>query len=458
MKKNQTFEALIEDTVFPNKGIAVVEGERVWIHGALKGQKVLAKVFKKRHGKVEARVIEVLHPSPTEQAAQCPHFGICGGCSLQNLPYQDQLDMKAEQVNRLLREAGISGYDFQGILPSPSEFAYRNKMEFTFGDMERGGDLTLGLHQKGRFYEVVTTDSCQITEEDFTLALTTVLNYFLQRQVPFFHKRTHIGVLRHLVVRKAAKTGELLLNLVTTSQGELDLAPLLTELRSVPFKGRLVGLLHTINDSLGDVVQSDETRIIWGQDYITEEILGLRFRISAFSFFQTNSLGAERLYSTVREFAESRNDKVIFDLYCGTGTIAQIMAPGAKKVIGIEIVEEAVAAARQNADLNQLDNCEFIAGDVLQQIDTLREQPDLVILDPPRSGVHPKAIEKLVAFQPSHIIYVSCKPTSLARDLQVFTAHGYTVDKVRCIDMFPHTPHVETVANIRLEVAGEGAR
>lgn len=449
VRKNKVFEAIIQDVEFPNKGIATVDGETVTIHGGLKGQTVQAKVFRRRRGKIEARVLQVLKPSPLEQAPKCEHFSVCGGCTYQTLPYEHQLEMKANQVVRLLDRAGITGYQFLGIEPSPLKFGYRNKMEFTFGDMEKGGELALGLHQKGRYYEVVTTEGCQIVERDFTRALSVVLTHFRQKSVPFYHKKTHRGILRHLVVRKAIKTGELLLNLVTTSQGDLDLTELLQKLHTTEFDGKLVGFLHTINDSMADVVQSDETRVVWGQDYITEEILGLKFRISAFSFFQTNSLGAERLYSIVRDLAGSNQNQVIFDLYCGTGTIAQIMAPTARKVIGIEIVPEAVEAARQNATLNGLDNCHFITGDVLEKLDELRDKPDLVILDPPRSGVHPKALGKLAEFRPPHIVYVSCKPTSLTEDLQILAGNGYKVTHVKCVDMFPHTPHVECVVRLK---------
>lgn len=449
VKKNDILEGVIEEVIFPNKGIVDINGEKVVVKNAIKGQKVKVRITKKRRNKIEGKIIEVIEKAPIEEAALCKHFGMCGGCSYQTIPYKEQLNLKANQVNELLREAGVEGYKFLGIESSPSEYRYRNKMEFTFGDSEKGGELALGMHQRGKFYEIVTVDGCQIVDRDFTRILEAVLDYARKRNIPFYHKKTHKGVLRHLVVRKAIKTEELLVNLVTSSQMELDLTELIKELKDIELQGELKGFLHTINDSLADAVISDETRLLYGQDYITEEILGLRFRISAFSFFQTNSLGAERLYSIVRDFAGSMKDKVIFDLYCGTGTIAQIMAPVAKKVIGIEIVEEAVEAAKENAKMNGLDNCEFIAGDVMKKVQELKETPDLIILDPPRDGIHPKAINKIIDFKPEQFIYVSCKPTSLARDLPVFIERGYKVTKVKCMDMFPHTPHVETVVLIK---------
>lgn len=453
-KKNQVIDVTVEDLIFPNKGIAYIDGKKVIIKNAIKGQKVRARVTKKRKDKIEASIIEVLEKSPIEKEALCPHFGICGGCSYQTLPYEEQLKLKESQVKRLLDNAGLEGYEFLDILPSPSEYNYRNKMEFTFGDVEKGGELALGMHKTGSFYEMVTVEGCQIVHADFIKIMMAVLIYFRERKIPFYHTRKHEGYLRHLVIRRSAKLGEILVNLVTSSQMNLDLSDLVEEVKNLKLEGELKGFLHTINDSLADVVQSDETRVLYGQDYFMEELLGLKFKISAFSFFQTNSLGAERLYSVVRDFAGSTKDKIIFDLYCGTGTIAQIMADVSKKVIGIEIVEEAVQAAKENAKLNGLENCEFIAGDVLAKVDELKDKPDLIILDPPREGVHPKAIDKIIKFGAKQIIYVSCKPTSLARDLKIFVEKGYKVEKVRCVDMFPHTPHIETVCLLSSKIKG----
>ena len=238
--------------------------------------------------------------------------------------------------------------------------------------------------------------------------------------------------------------------LVTTTLGTYDLQPLVNELCKLDLTGKLVGVLHTYNDSVADVVKNDKTEILYGQDYFYEELLGLRFKITEFSFFQRNSLGAEVLYETARSCIGSLNengekDKIVFDLYSGTGTIAQLMAPVAKKVIGVEIIEEAVEAAKKNAELNGLHNCEFIAGDVLKVLDTIEEKPDLIILDPPRDGIHPKALTKIIDYGVDRIVYISCKPTSLARDLAVFEASGYKMEKAVAVDMFPGTVHVESV-------------
>lgn len=444
-KKKKEFEVKIDRMEFPNKGIGEYEGKKVIIKDALAGQIVKASVKKEKKNKIDGNLIEVLERDEREIEPRCVHFWDCGGCKYQNLTYEDQLEMKENQVLNLLEKADIGEFKFEGIERSPKVWEYRNKMEFTFGDEYKGGPLTLGMHQKARFYEMLSVPHCQIVDEDFTDILSTVLEYFKEKDVPFYHKARHIGVLRHLVIRKADNTGEILVNLVTSSQMELNLEELLERLKKIEYIGKFKGFLHTINDRVADTVQSDQTSLLYGEDYITEELLGLNFNISAFSFFQTNSLGAERLYEIVREYAGETDNKTVFDLYCGTGTIAQIMAPVAKKVVGIELVEEAVEKARDNSILNNLDNCEFIAGDVLVEIDNLKESPDLIILDPPRRGIHKKAIKKIADFNAPRLVYVSCKPTSLAEDLQEFKALGYEAKKVRCMDMFPHTPHIETV-------------
>jgi 23S rRNA (uracil-5-)-methyltransferase RumA len=294
----------------------------------------------------------------------------------------------------------------------------------------------------------VTVDGCKIIHEDFSKILRATLDYFKDKNVPYLHKLTHEGYLRHLLVRRAEKTGEILIDLVTTTQREVALDGWKDALLALPLEGRIAGILHTRNDSLADVVKNDGTEVLYGRDYIEEELLGLRFRISPFSFFQTNSLGAEVLYSKARDYMGTTKDKTVFDLYSGTGTIAQILAPVAKKVVGVEIVAEAVEAARQNAQLNGLDNCEFIADDVLKALDNITETPDLIMLDPPRDGIHPKALEKIIDYGVENIVYISCKPTSLARDLETLQARGYQVKRACCVDMFPNTVHVESICEL----------
>lgn len=449
MKKNDILQGTIEEIKFPNKGVMLSDGEEVIIKNGIPGQKVEVLITKKKKNKIEGKVVQVLSQAPNEIAPNCIHLPDCGGCTYQSIPYHDQLSLKEQQVKKLFRDANISSNRWIPIQGSPREWAYRNKMEFNFGDARKDGPLELGMHKKGAYYDIVTVDRCQIVDEDFTKILKTVIEYFRGKGTAYYKKMSHKGVLRHLVIRKAANTKEILINLVTTTQESLELGELSQKLQNLKLEGEIKGFLHTLNDGLADIVQSDETKIIWGQDYFTEVLLGLQFKISAFSFFQTNSLGAEELYSIVRQFAGNTKDKIVFDLYCGTGTIAQIMSPIAKEVIGIEIVEEAVEAARENAVLNGLDNCKFIAGDVLQAVDKLDQKPDLIILDPPRVGIHPKALKKIIDFGAKEMIYVSCKPTSLVRDLEVLMRCGYEVKQVQCMDMFPMTPHVETVVKLQ---------
>ena len=456
MKKGQIAEGRIDHVVFPNKGIAITEeGDRVVVKNTIPGQKVSFLVNKVRKGKAEGRLLETIEKSPLEVEPPCPHFGECGGCTYLSLPYEEQLKIKEEQVRGMMEEAigDKCEYEWLGIKGSPVQAEYRNKMEFSFGDAFKGGPLALGQHKRGSFYDILTVTECQIVDEDFRAILKATVEFFGEKGLPFFHKLTHEGYLRHLLVRKAVKTQEILVDLVTTTQIENDteiLSQWKDALCAISFKGELKGVLHTKNDSLADVVRNDGTEILFGQDYFYEELLGLKFKISPFSFFQTNSLGAEVLYKTAREFILSDNadllrEKTVYDLYSGTGTIAQMLAPVAKEVVGVEIIEEAVEAAKENAALNGLDNCRFLAGDVLKVLDDIEEKPDYIVLDPPRDGIHPKAIEKIINYGVENMIYISCKPTSLARDLEIFLERGYKVKQICCVDMFPNTVHVETV-------------
>jgi 23S rRNA (uracil-5-)-methyltransferase RumA len=322
-------------------------------------------------------------------------------------------------------------------------------MEFTFGDEKKDGPLSLGMHKKNSFYDIVTVDGCQIIDEDFRLILKETLDFFANRNIPYYHRMRHDGFLRHLLVRKGIKSGEILIDIVTTSALD-NINSLMKDyscyMEKINYKGHLKGILHTTNDNLADTVKNEGTEILFGEDFFYEEILGLKFKITPFSFFQTNSLGAEVLYNKARDYIGDTKGKVVFDLYSGTGTIAQIVAPVANEVIGVEIVPEAVEAAKENAKLNKLDNCRFIAGDVLKVIDEVNEKPDIVILDPPREGVHYKALEKITGYGTNHIVYISCKPTSLARDLEILEGRGYKLTKACSVDLFPWTTGIETVA------------
>ena len=448
MKKGQVLEGTIEKVEFPNKGVVTVaeEGKSVIVKNGIPGQKVKFCVNKFKRGNAEGRLLEVLEKSPLEtRKPVCSIFPACGGCMYQTMSYEAQMDMKAEQVKNILNEAVNGEYLFEGVKASPKEFAYRNKMEFSFGDEYKDGPLTLGLHKKGSTYDVLTASDCKLVHDDMTKILNCVLEYFKERNVSYYKKMQHTGYLRHLLLRRGDRTGEILVNLVTTTQEEHDMSPLKEALLNLELEGKIVGFLHILNDSLSDVVKSDETRIIYGQDYFYEKLLNLEFKITPFSFFQPNSRGAEVLYSTVRDYIGDINDMTVFDLFSGTGTIAQVLAPVAKQVIGVEIIEEAVEAAKENAAHNGLSNCKFIAGDVFKVLDEIEEKPDVIVLDPPRDGIHPKALPKILDYGVDKIVYISCKVTSLARDLEMIQARGYEVVKSVAVDQFCQTVHVETV-------------
>ena len=450
MKKGDLIEGTVSDIKFPNKGVVETEDGVCIVKNAITGQRVRARVCKKRKGRAEGTLIEVLERSEAERETPCPAFGTCGGCTYLCLPYQEQCAIKEKQVRELLGEAlpeGSSMDWFEGILESPARYGYRNKMEFSFGDSYKDGPLALGMHKRGSFYDIVNADDCVIVDEDYRRILTAVRTYWDRKGAAYFHRVRRSGYLRHLLVRKAVNTGEILIDLVTTSQETYDLQDFADALVSLELEGTIVGILHTVNDSVADVIRDDGTEVLYGRGYFAETLLGLEFTVTPFSFFQTNSRGAELLYDTARRFLREAGMKrgVVYDLYCGTGTISQLMAPVSEKVIGVEIVEEAVEAAGENARRNRIENCEFIAGDVLKVLDSITDLPDLIILDPPRDGVHPKALPKILGYGVEQILYISCKPTSLARDIPAFTEAGYKPVRGVCVDQFPWTANVETI-------------
>ena len=450
MKKGQIFEGIIEKVEFPNKGkVYVPEEDRyVIVKNGIPGQKVKFIVNKFKSGNAEGRLLEVLEKSEKEtRTPVCSIFPACGGCMYQTMSYEDQMQMKGEQVREILESAMALGktLTFEGVKASPKEFGYRNKMEFSFGDEYKDGPLSLGLHKKGSTYDVLTASDCKLVHQDMNKILMCVLEYFQNLGASYYKKMQHIGYLRHLLLRRGDTTGEILINLVTTTQEDYDLTPLVEQLLALQLEGKIVGILHILNDSLSDVVQSDETKVLYGQDFFYENLLGLEFKITPFSFFQPNSRGAEVLYTIVRDYIGDIHDMTVFDLFSGTGTISQVLAPVAKEVIGVEIIEEAVEAAKENAARNGLENCRFIAGDVFKVLDDIEEKPDVIVLDPPRDGIHPKALPKILDYGVDTIVYISCKVTSLARDLAMFQARGYEVVKAVAVDQFCETVHVETV-------------
>ena len=448
MKKGEIYQVKIEDYKFPNRGLGYLEDKTIEVKNTLPKQVVSAKIIKKRRGKVKAEFVKLEEKAPYEGEKLCQHFGMCGGCLLQTMPYEMQLEHKSKIVKDILDNIVKNEYIFEDIIPSPKNTEYRNKMEFSFGDEYKNGPLSLGMHRRACFYEVVTTYDCILGDNDFREILKVTLEYCLGNNYIHFHRKKHIGLLRHFVVRKAENTGEILVNIVTSSQGEIDYEGFKKAILGLDLKGEVKGIIHTINDNMGDVVKGESYNLIYGVEEINVVMSGLNFKISPFSFFQTNTSGAEKLYEVIGEYAGNIENKIIYDLYSGTGTIAQVMAKKAKKAYGIEIVEESVEKAKETAELNNLKNCEFIKGDVLKKIDELKHshiKPDIIILDPPRQGLHPEVIQKILRIKPERFVYVSCKPTSMINDLPVFLEFGCKLVKARCVDMFPQTAHVESV-------------
>ncbi|MFU2418214.1 23S rRNA (uracil(1939)-C(5))-methyltransferase RlmD [Peptacetobacter sp. AB800] len=448
MKKRDIIEFEIGKMEFGGVSISQYGDRRIKMKGGIKGQKVKAAVKRTGRGKADVKMVELLERSPIETAEVCPHFEGCGGCTMLSVDYAKQLEIKEEQVLELFEDAGIRGFEFLGVQGSPDNVGYRNKMEYTFGDEVKGGPLTLGLHKKGRHIDIQTVDGCMLVDSDFNTILKESLAFFQDAELPYYRVVNHEGYLRNLVVRKGIHTDEIMVNIVTSSQCEFDMSKFADMINGLELKGNVVSILHTINDGLADAVQCDEMRILYGVDYLHEEILGLKFKISPFSFFQTNTKGAEQLYTIARDFIGDHSNKVVFDLYSGTGSIGQLMAEKAKKVYGIEIIEEAVVAANENAKLNGLDNCEFIAGDVKDTVKSLDVKPDLIIVDPPRPGIHKQAIKDICDFGAKEIVYISCNPKTLVDDLKDFIGYGYMPEKVKCMDMFPSTPHLESVVKL----------
>ena len=467
MKKGEIHNGIVLRVDYPNKGRVQIDGEEelVLVKHVHPGQKISLRLRKKRRGRWEGERLEVLVPGPGAAEAVCPYAEDCGGCSYQGLSYEAQLKLKERQVKRLLDEA-IDGHDYgwEVIVPSPVQTGYRNKMEFTFGDAYKDGPLALGLHKRGAFHDIVTSDGCRICDADFSIILRRTLDYFDRAQVPYYHRMHHNGYLRHLLIRKARATGDILVDLVTTTEaGRADLLSgwrdaLIESENDGQLTGHFAGILHTHNDRLGDVIADEGTEVLYGQEFFTEKLLGLTFKISPFSFFQTNSAGAETLYRIVREYLGETKGRLVYDLYSGTGTIAQILAPAAERVIGVEIVPEAVDAARENAKKNGLDNCDFLCGDVFEVLDhqlASGKAPDLIVLDPPREGVRPDALRRILSYGAERIVYVSCQITSLVRDLPVMARHGYIPQRTCSVDLFPYTTGIETVLLMCREKTGD---
>lgn len=438
------YEIEIKETTYPGIGVGYLEGKPMHAKNTFPGQVILGRHLKNKQGIGQLMVLAKLKGAEWEVEPYCTHYEKCGGCMSQEVPYDMQVDFKEAEVLAMFEDAGIQFESYLGILKSTEQFHYRNKMEYTFGDEYKDAPLGLGLHLLSRKNSIVTVDQCQLVSEDFNRLLTSTLNHFKKTDIPYYRPMTHKGTLRNLIIREGKRTGELMAILVTTSDEQLDVQAWMRDLLETELQNKLVSIFHVTNDSLQDAVVVDKLELIYGTEFITEKLCGLTFKITPMSFFQTNTQAAELLYETVMEFAGDIREKEIFDLYCGTGTIGNILAKQAKHVTGIEIIEEAALIAQENAKLNNNENTTFIPGDVKDVLAGLSKAPDLIVLDPPRGGIHPKALAYAMAFGAAEIIYVSCNPRTLAQDLLKMqnTMH---LKKMILLDNYPNTNHVEAI-------------
>ncbi len=464
--KGDELELCIDKLAFGGQALGRHEGLVVFVDHGLPGQRLRVSITKKKATYAEAKVLAVLAQSPYYVPPRCPHFGFCGGCRWQDLAYEVQLAWKRQHVQECLAQlAGLPPEVVTPTRPSPQIWFYRNKMEFTFAprpwlpaaELTAAGSpaemgAALGLHVPGSFHRIFDVEACFLQSPQTGPLLATIRQFARQSGLPAYDTRQHRGFWRFVVLREGKRTGEQLLWLITTSQGDLKVVDALAATLRQDFPG-LTTMVHALSDKKAQVAQADSGRIIWGSGYLTEELCGRRYRISPASFFQTNTSATEVLYHAVEELAGLTGRETLWDLYCGTGSIALTLAEGARRVVGFELVEAAIQDAYTNARLNGIDNCQFLAGDLK---DCLRHtmqsphyaRPEVVVTDPPRAGMHPQVIQALLELAPSRIIAVSCHPATLARDLALLQAR-YTVTEVRPVDLFPHTPHIECV--VRLE-------
>ncbi len=465
LKRKEITEGVIDHIEYSNKGVYIAEtGQKVIVKNTIPGQKVRHRIIKKHGNRVEGRLLEVVEKSPLEtREPLCDVFPACGGCLYQTLPYEEQLKLKREQIQKLLAPVVEEDTIFDGIYASPDEMGYRNKMEFSFGDDHLGGPLTLGMHKKGSTYDVLNAHTCKIVPADMTAILRTVHDYCVEQGFPKYNKMSHEGYLRYLLLRHSVSANETMVLLVTTKAVEHDFTPLKDRLLSLPLEGKISGFTHGIGERFADDLIVDESIPLYGRDWFYEELLGLKFKVTAFSFFQTNSRGAEVLYDLTRRYVseglpgeihtenQEPRKPVIYDLYSGTGTIGQIVSPAASHVYGIELVPEAVEAAKVNAELNGITNCTFLAGDVFEKLDEIEERPDYIIVDPPREGITPKSLARIMEYDIPNMVYISCKASSFVSNMETLRMHGWRIVRWGIVDLFPETQHAEVVVSLTRE-------
>jgi 23S rRNA (uracil1939-C5)-methyltransferase len=445
VRKGEELPLRIDSLAYGGSGVARHDGFVVFVRGGVPGDDVRARITKVKRGFAEGVVTDLVSPSSARVEAPCRHFGVCGGCRFQDLAYDVQVAEKERQVrDALVRIGRFADPPLEPIVPAASQYGYRNKLEYSFTATADGVDL--GFHRAGRWDEVIGIQECLLTTELGNAIRLAVRDWAREERLEPYDQATGSGYLRHLVVREGRNTGQVLVVLVTAPGERFETGYFVDVLRRFP---EVRSIHWAINDTPAEQTNLP-TKLLWGGEAIEEELLGLRVRVRPSAFLQTNTEMAERLYELAREYAGLTGAENVYDLYCGTGTIGLALAGGARAVWGLEVSEEAVACAIENAELNGIGNASFFAGNVGQAIEELRQEagePDVVVVDPPRAGLAGKALRRTGALGAPRIVYVSCNPSTLASDLQVLRdEYGYELERCRPLDMFPHTPHVESVS------------
>jgi len=454
MKRNQQLEIEVEKLAFGGQGLARVDNRVIFIEGGLPGDRAIIQIKKVKQNFVNARINRIIKPSPLRIPAACSHFGTCGGCKWQNLDYVQQCQFKRDQVLESLEHIGkVNPEIVHPTIPSPLVFGYRNKMEFSFtdnrwltpeelSDPEIKKDFALGLHVPGSFDRIMHIEKCWLQDDLMNQILSFSQNFFKDAQLPVFNLKTHQGLLRFLVIRKSFSQENYMVNVVTFSPA----SEMLTDFTGTLVERfpRVVSVVNTVNPRFAQIAFGEDEYLLFGKGCVEETIGDFEFEISANSFFQTNPLQAANLYQLVQKFAGKGNN-IIWDLYAGTGTIALFLAETAQQVTGFELVESAIKDGYKNAEKNGIKNCEFVSGEIRESIMSRQDQPDIIVCDPPRSGMHGDVVQAIVQKRPQKIIYVSCNPTTLARDIKLMNGY-YQLKEVQPVDMFPHTYHIESVA------------
>ena len=454
VRKGEELELRVDSLAYGGNGVARLNGFVVFVRGGLPGDLVRARTTKVKRGFAEATRTALLEPGPDRVEAPCRHFGVCGGCRFQDYAYERQVEAKERQVREaLVRLGGYPEPPLEPIVPARSQFHYRNKLEYSFAPGEEA--LSLGFHRAGRWDQVIDVEECLLTTDVGNAIREAVKAWAREEQLEPYDQESGSGYLRHLVVREGRNTGQALVVLVTAAGERFDADYLVETLRRFP---EVRSIHWAINDQPSEITNLP-TRVLWGEPWIEEELLGLRFRVRPNAFMQTNTEMAEVLYALARDAAALTGSETVYDLYCGTGTIGLALAPAAHRVWGVEISEESVACAIENATANGIDNASFFAGNVGQSLEELRERseaPDVVVVDPPRAGLAGKALRRTGALEAPRLVYVSCNPTTLASDLAVLRdEYGYELLRCTPVDMFPHTPHIESVSVLE-RVGSEG--